>query len=200
MGDLNSLLQGGSTVIQLHSPPPLGVGDFPLPPVLERQSNRSWLHVDDLVIRPSLWIGTNIRIIVRRIEDSEFCNLFARVKMDCHGNITRDGEERVVTLNWILDMTTGNLSSGFVRGPRYMFNGHFRVRHAPFSRTLMRAVVMLMLQARRAKRRLLFRKWISTELLWKFNWQTVGTVTSYLWESRCPVGHYVTTEPSFVAE
>ena len=78
--------------------------------------------------RPSLWIRSNIRIIVRRIGQSELCHLFARVWMDHHGDITRDGDERVVQLGWVLNMTTGALCEG---RSRYLFNGHFRARHAP---------------------------------------------------------------------
>jgi|TARA_Y100000991_G_C21965777_1_gene346799 hypothetical protein len=189
---INSLLQGGSTIIQLHLPPPLGDDEIPpIPSPLERQTNRSWLHVDDLIHRPSLWIGSNVRIIVRRIEDSELCNLFVKVKMNDDGDITRDGDERVVRLDWKFDMTTGNICERN-RYSRWLFNGHFRVRHVPCSRALIRSVVMLQILARRAKRRLLFRKWISTGMFRKFSWAPSGIVTSFLWESKAPMGVYVT--------
>ena len=189
--DLNSLLQKGSTIIQFYEPPPLGDDEFPIPPPLERQTNRSWLHVDDLVHQPSLWIRYNIRIIVRRIEDSELCNLFVKTKMNDDGDITRDGDETVVQLVYKLDMTTGDLCDQN-RYPRYIFNGHFQVRHVPYSRALIRSVVMLQILARRAKRRLLFRKWISTGMFRKFSWGPSNIVTSFLWESKAPIGVYVT--------
>ena len=191
MEDLASLLQEGSAIIQFYEPAPLGDGEFPIPPPLERQTNRSWLHVEDIIRRPSLWIRYNIRIIVRRIEDSELCNLFVKTKINDDGDITRDGDERVVRLDWRFDMTTGNICERN-RYSRWLFNGHFRVRHAPCSRTLIRSVVMLQILARRAKRRLLFRKWISTGMFRKFSWGPSNIVTSFLWESKAPIGVYVT--------
>ena len=151
------------------------------------------MYVDDLINCPNLWIGNNIRIIVRKIKDSKFCELSARVKIDRNGDITRNGNETVVQLGWIFEMTTGNLCVGPDELRAYIFNGHFRVRHVPFSRALMRAVVMLHILARRAKSRV-FRKWISTFLMeeLKLGWSPSGNVTSFLWGSINPMGVYVT--------
>ena len=111
--------------------------------------------------------------------------------MNDDGDITRDGDETVVQLVYKLDMTTGDLCDQN-RYPRYIFNGHFQVRHVPYARALIRSVVMLQILARRAKRRLLFRKWISTGMFRKLSWGPSGIVTSFLWESKAPMGVYVT--------
>ena len=71
-----------------------------------------------------------------------------------------------------------------------VFDRNFSIKLVRYSRATIRFIVMMKILIRRAKRRLLYRKWISSKMLRKFGHHPTRLIVPFLWKSKCDLPTY----------
>ena len=102
--------------------------------------------------------------------------------------------EKVVELNWCLDLYNGDLVKENERWPLLFRHSFAKIE---CSIPLFKSIVMLLVLSKRAKRRLKTRKFICTILYREFSWRPTAEIASYIWKDNITIKPYLDTKRYF---
>tara|TARA_Y100000991_G_scaffold213716_1_gene199940 strand:- start:3640 stop:4413 length:774 start_codon:yes stop_codon:yes gene_type:complete len=170
--------------LRLENPPVLN-NKPPLPPMLIR--SYALIPIDIFKSEPYRFVNNIItfnfvmgeRLSKLKMRVPIFIDSFNIEYVWTKYSIYKKQYEKVIELDWSVDLYNGDLVRGNDRWP-------ILVRHS-FSRIecsipLFKSIVMLLVLSKRAKRRLKNKKFICTILYREFSWRPAAEIASYIWK------------------